>query len=129
MPTGACARTPHGGWPSSGCTRGTSALLSMLQQDEPCSQAHLADRMGVSPPAVLALLDSLESAGLVARQPQRAGPPGATGQPHAGRPGDVGAAQRTAATIQQEIADRLGPEADADLRALLAKLIADPRSC
>lgn len=99
-------------------------LLSMLQQDQPCSQAHLADRMGVSPPAVLALLDSLESAGLVARsrseqdrrvQQVSLTPAGAT---------TLVRAQRTAAAIQQEIADRLGPEADADLRALLAELIA-----
>jgi DNA-binding MarR family transcriptional regulator len=99
-------------------------LLTMLAQDQPCSQAHLADRMGVSPPAMLALLDSLEAAGLVARTrselDRRVQQISLTGP---GRKA-LARAQQTAAQLQAEIAERLGPEADADLRALLAKLIA-----
>jgi DNA-binding MarR family transcriptional regulator len=97
-------------------------VLSMLRQDQPCSQAHLADRMGVSPPAILALLDSLETAGLVTRtrseQDRRVQEISLT---PAGRR-TLAQAQETADTIQQEIVERLGPDADADLRSLLARL-------
>jgi DNA-binding MarR family transcriptional regulator len=99
-------------------------LLTMLAQDQPCSQAHLAERMGVSPPAMLALLDSLEKVGLVARTrselDRRVQQISLTGP---GRKA-LARAQDTADRIQAEIAERLGPEPDADLRALLAKLIA-----
>jgi DNA-binding MarR family transcriptional regulator len=98
-------------------------LLSMLAADQPSSQARLAERMGVSPPAMLALLDDLEVAGLVQRtrseQDRRVQEISLT---TAGRRTLV-RAQETAGGIQREIVERLGPDADADVRALLDKLI------
>ena len=41
--------------------------LSVVDHDGPCTQQHVARVLGVSPPAVLPLIDDLESAGLVDR--------------------------------------------------------------
>jgi DNA-binding MarR family transcriptional regulator len=99
-------------------------LLANLAGAAPSSQAQLADRLGVSPPAVLALLDMLEARHLVRRvrssQDRRVQEVTLT---ELGRE-TLAAAQRSALAIQREILERLGADADADLRALLTRLIA-----
>src|SRR5207237_10885945 len=42
-------------------------VLSILDSDAPCSQNHLASRLGISPPAALGFVDGLEARGLVVR--------------------------------------------------------------
>jgi DNA-binding MarR family transcriptional regulator len=97
-------------------------LLNLLAQEAPCSQAHLAERLGVSPPAVLALLDALEAQGLVGRerseQDRRVTEVNLTAN---GRQ-ILGEARQTAGGIQSEVVERLGAEGDADLRDLLTRL-------
>lgn len=100
--------------------------LSMLSTDEPCSQNQLASRLGISPPAMQAFVEDLESRGFVSRvrrtDDRRVYDVTMTAQ---GR--DLLREARLAATaIQERIADRLGPDGDARLRDLLTRLIADP---
>lgn len=102
-------------------------VLSVLHTDAPCSQQHLAGRLGVSPPAALTFVDGLEVRGLVSRvrrqDDRRVYDLTLT---DAGR--DVlRQALDTAAVVQAEIAGTLGPEADRGLRLVLAKLVADSR--
>jgi DNA-binding MarR family transcriptional regulator len=98
-------------------------LLNQIALDTPCSQAHLAERLQVSAPAILALLDDLEALHLVERvrseQDRRVQEVSLTEE---GRR-TLGKARRTAWRIQREIVERLGPADDVDLRELLAKLI------
>jgi DNA-binding MarR family transcriptional regulator len=100
-------------------------VLSVLESDAPCSQNHLASRLAVTPPAALTFVEALETRGLVARRrrddDRRVYDLTLT---------DAGTAilrraQETAVTLQQEVADRLGPEADRELRRVLAKLLAE----
>jgi len=98
-------------------------LLSIVARDEPCSQNHIAANMGVTPPAVLGFVEELETRGLVTRARSNA-----DRRVYDVRLTDEGRrvldqARRVAARAQKEIADALGPEADADLRELLIKLI------
>jgi DNA-binding MarR family transcriptional regulator len=98
-------------------------LLSIVARDEPCAQNHIAANLGVTPPAVLGFVEELETRGLVTRDRSRA-----DRRVYEIRLTDRGRqtlakAKRAAGEIQKEIAEALGPEADADLRALLAKLI------
>jgi DNA-binding MarR family transcriptional regulator len=100
-------------------------VLSVLQRDAPCTQQHLAQQLGVSPPAALTFVDGLESRGLVSR----------SRRPDDRRMYDLKLtdagcaalqqAAEAAALVQEDIARRLGPEADQGLRMLLAKLVAD----
>jgi DNA-binding MarR family transcriptional regulator len=100
-------------------------LLAVLGRDEPCSQNHLAAKLGVTPPAVLMFLDELEGRGLVSRSRNT----------DDRRVYDVTmttsgrrllrAAQRAAAILQARAVERLGVDGDAELRELLLKLL-DP---
>jgi DNA-binding MarR family transcriptional regulator len=98
-------------------------VLATLSADEPCSQTQLAVRLGVTPAAVLMFLDELEPKGLVARlrrsDDRRVHDISLTDE---GRQ-RLKAAQRAAARLQGRAVARLGEEGDAELRALLAKLL------
>jgi DNA-binding MarR family transcriptional regulator len=98
-------------------------VLATLSADEPCSQTQLAVRLGVTPAAVLMFLDELEPKGLVTRL-RRAD----DRRVHDISLTDEGsrrlkAAQRAAARLQGRAVARLGEDGDAELRALLAKLL------
>lgn len=100
------------------------AMLSVVADEQPCSQSRVAAALGITAPGVLPALTALEAAGLVSRTR---------------RPGDrrvydltltddgrrlVTRARRAAARVQAEIRDRLGDDGDRDLRQLLDKLLA-----
>lgn len=98
-------------------------LLSIVARDEPCSQNHIAANMGVTPPAVLGFVEELETRGLVTRTrsaaDRRVYDVRLTAEGHS----VLGQARQMAGQVQQEIADKLGAEADLDLRDLLTRLI------
>lgn len=98
-------------------------VLSTVARDQPCSQNHLAQVLGVTPPAALAFVEELESHGLVRRERNA----------DDRRVYDVtlteAGAQRwrqargAARAVQVRVVERLGADADADLRALLTRVI------
>lgn len=99
--------------------------LTVLATDAPCSQIHLATRLGISPPAVLAFVEELEARGLVARRrnddDRRAYDLTLTADGTA----RLAEARRVAAGVQAAIRGRLGDAGDEELRALLQQLLAD----
>jgi DNA-binding MarR family transcriptional regulator len=98
-------------------------VLTLVCSDQPCSQRHLAQRLGVSAPAVLGFVDNLASAGLLRR----------SRKPGDRRSYDVtltpaGAerlerAREAAVALQADVVRRLGPEGDSELRGLLRKIV------
>lgn len=98
-------------------------VLATLGQEEPCSQSHLAAMLGVSPPAMLGFVDSLEARGLVSRvrnsSDRRAYDVTLT---PAGR-SSLEAAQRAATHVQSRVVARLGKDGDVELRRLLTTLL------
>lgn len=97
--------------------------LMTIARHQPCSQNELAASLGVSPPTALSFVDALEERGLVARARNRT-----DRRVHDLTLTDHGAAHLTRAIgvaddVQGEVTARLGPAADAELRALLAKLL------
>lgn len=117
-----CRRAAHALEPL-GLTPRDFGVLSALATAQPCSQQRLAAIMGVSAPGVLAFVDELESAGLVTRRrnvsDRRAYDLTLTDHGAA----VLEAARGVALDLQSSIARALGAEADADLRALLTKVI------
>jgi len=105
-----------------GITPRDFGMLSALAVAQPCSQQRLAAIMGISAPAVLAFVDELELAGLVSRRrkesDRRAYDITLTEQGTATLAGARGVARE----LQAAIATTLGPDADEDLRDLLAKV-------
>ena len=98
--------------------------LSTIARLQPCSQSELAASLGISPPMALAFVDGLQSAGLVVRDAHphdrrvhalRLTPAGTTA---------LAAARERAGRVQREIAALLGAGRDAELRALLGKVLA-----
>lgn len=97
--------------------------LSVLAQDQPCSQNHLAGRLGISPPATLAFVEDLQARGLIARTRSSADrritelrltDAGCTG---------LLRAQTAADRIQASVVELLGAEGDRELRGLLQTLL------
>jgi DNA-binding MarR family transcriptional regulator len=100
-------------------------VLAVLESDAPCSQNHLAARLGVSPPAALTFVEGLEARGLVSRlrreDDRRVYDLTLTEQ----GVDLLRQAKEVAIDVQEEVAERLGDEGDRGLRYVLAKLIAD----
>ncbi|GAA4345411.1 MarR family winged helix-turn-helix transcriptional regulator [Angustibacter luteus] len=98
-------------------------LLSVVGRDEPCSQSHLAAVLGVSDPAVLPALEALETRGLLTRErnadDRRISDVRLTAE---GRE-LLDGAQAQADAMQADIVQRLGVEANDDLRGLLARIV------
>lgn len=98
-------------------------VLSLLAREQPCSQSHLAQHLGVSAPAVLGFVDDLVGSGLVCRSRNRddrrsydlsmAGPGFER----------LAAARQAAADLQAEVVRRIGAAGDRELRQLLEKLL------
>jgi DNA-binding MarR family transcriptional regulator len=97
--------------------------LSALAESQPCSQNALAARLGITPPAALALVDELVDRGLVARQ--RKADDRRFYDLTLSRDGRelLAAARRVAAKAQASVVELLGRDGDARLRELLRKLI------
>lgn len=98
-------------------------VLSTLGRDQPCSQNHLAQVLGVSPPAALMFVDELEQSGLVRRERNAADRRfydltlTAVGERR------LTEALEAAANIQARVVERLGEDGDAELQRLLTKVI------
>ena len=99
-------------------------VLSTLGRDQPCSQNHLAQALGVSPPAALMFVDELEQSGLVGRERNAADRRfyDLTLTPVGER--RLAEALEVAASIQARVVERLGQDGDAELQRLLTKVIA-----
>jgi DNA-binding MarR family transcriptional regulator len=97
--------------------------LSVLSECQPCSQNALASRMGITPPAALALVDELEARELVVRRRNLADRRfyDLTLSP-LGRE-KLAAGRKLAAKAQATVVELLGADGDARLRELLRKLI------
>ncbi len=98
-------------------------VLSTLGRDQPCTQNHLAQQLGVSPSAALMFVDDLEEAGLVRRERNAADRRfyDLTLTPLGKR--RRAAAFKVAGKIQGRVVDRLGAEGDAELQRLLTRII------
>ena len=98
-------------------------VLSTVGREQPCSQNHLAQALGVSPPAALSFVDELEEAGLVRRERN------ASDRRHydltltAAGERQLARALAAAAKVQARVADRLGEDGDAELQRLLTRII------
>jgi DNA-binding MarR family transcriptional regulator len=98
--------------------------LSVLAECQPCSQNALAARMGITPPAALALVDELETRGFVARRRNIADRRFYDLTLSAEGREALAAARKLAAKAQASVVELLGRDGDARLRELLRKLIA-----
>lgn len=98
-------------------------VLSVISAADPCSQQHVADVLGVSPPVVLWLVDDLERDGLVRRTRNAADRRSydltltEDGRKRLDR------ASHLVAETQSAVADRLGVRGDAELRKLLTTIV------
>jgi DNA-binding MarR family transcriptional regulator len=98
-------------------------LLSTIRRDEPCSQSHLAEVLGVSDPAILPALDALEARGLLTRERNADDRRFSDVRLTALGRLTLKAADKHAAELQSDLLERLGAKADDDLRALLARIV------
>lgn len=98
-------------------------VLSVISAADPCSQQHVADVLGVSPPVVLWLVDDLERDGLVRRTRNAADRRSydltltEDGRKRLDR------ASHLVAETQSAVADRLGVRGDTELRKLLTTIV------
>lgn len=99
-------------------------VLSTLGRDQPCSQNHLAEVLGVSPPAALSFVDELEQTGLVRRERNAADRRFYDLTLTAVGESRLADALEAAASIQARVVERLGPDGDAELKRLLTKVVA-----
>ncbi len=99
-------------------------VLSTLGRDQPCSQNHLAEELGVSPPAALGFVDGLEQTGLVRRERHAADRRFYDLTLTAAGERRLAEALEAAASIQARVVERLGKAGDAELQRLLTKVIA-----
>lgn len=99
-------------------------VMAVVSREQPCSQSLVASRMGISPAAVLGVIDELEVAGLLQRSRNDTDRRSydltltATGERC------LAEAIAAAEQLQAQVVQRLGGEGDRDLRALLTKIIA-----
>jgi DNA-binding MarR family transcriptional regulator len=97
--------------------------LATIVAEAPCTQQRVADRLGVTGPVVVQVVDDLERRGLVARERNPA-----DRRSYALQPTTKGRAtlRRTRTAIEEvaaTIAEPLGPDGDAELRGLLRLLL------
>lgn len=101
-------------------------VLSTLQHEQPCSQQHMADRLGVSAPAILMFVDGLENAGLVCRSRNSADRRSYDLTLTDKGGACLASAEKAAQRVQAEVVDRLGVRGDRDLRELLTRIVTQP---
>ena len=97
-------------------------VLSTIARDQPCSQNHLAQVLGVTPPAALAFVEELEQVGLVRRE-RNTGDRRSydlTLTPAGAR--KWARAQEGARQVQAKVVGRLGVDEDVELRGLLSRV-------
>jgi DNA-binding MarR family transcriptional regulator len=97
--------------------------LATIVEEAPCSQQHVARRLGVTGPAVVQVVDELERRGLVVRERNPA-----DRRSYALAPTAKGRAtlRRARAVVEETttvFTEPLGPDGDTELRALLRKLL------
>lgn len=97
--------------------------LAVVDRDGPCTQQHVADRLGVSAPAVLPLIDDLELAGFIDRtrdaSDRRSYDLTLTGTGHTRLVEALG----RVGTVQAATIERLGADGDRELRELLRTVV------
>jgi DNA-binding MarR family transcriptional regulator len=98
-------------------------VLATVEEDEPCSQQHLATRLGISPQAVLPMVDELDAGGLLRRSRNAADRRAYDLTLTAEGRDRVLAARAALDTVEAEVAERLGEDGDRELRALLTRLL------
>lgn len=98
-------------------------VLVILAEQQPCSQQQLATALGISAPVALEIVDEMERSGLVHRErnsaDRRAYDLTLTDQGEA----RLANARKAVIPVQRELAEKLGPKADRELRRLLTKLL------
>ncbi len=100
-------------------------VLSTIARDQPCSQNHLAQVLGVTPPAALAFVADLEHLGLVRRERNADDRRSYDLTLTAAGARKWSRAKDAARQVQAKVVDRLGAAEDAELRRLLTRLITD----
>jgi len=101
-------------------------VLAALQAEEPCSQQRIAAVLGVTPPAVLAMIDDLERAGLVRRSRNPIDRRAYLLTRSSAGLDRLEAAHEALADVQGVVVSRLGADGEAQLRMLLTKLLGSP---
>ncbi|HYT09136.1 MAG TPA: MarR family transcriptional regulator [Mycobacteriales bacterium] len=99
------------------------AALAALRAEQPCSQQRIATILGVTPPAVLPVIDEMDLAGLVGRTRNQADRRAYRLTLTAAGRDKLRAAQRALAEVQSAVAGCLGADGDEELCLLLAKLL------
>jgi DNA-binding MarR family transcriptional regulator len=97
--------------------------LATIAAAAPCSQQLVAQQLGVTGPVVVQLVDELERRGLVTRERNPADRRSYALQPTAKGRAVLRRTHAVTDAISATIAESLGPEGDAELRALLRRLL------
>jgi DNA-binding MarR family transcriptional regulator len=98
-------------------------VLSTIARDQPCTQNHLAQSLGVSPPAALTFVEDLESVGLVRRERNTDDRRFYDLRLTEAGLARVVQARAAAAQVQDRVLARLGKAADDLLRDLLTRVV------
>jgi DNA-binding MarR family transcriptional regulator len=98
-------------------------VLSLVGRDQPCSQRHLAWRLGVSPPAVIGFLDSLASDNLIRRTRKRGDRRSYDITLTSVGDERLTQAREAAGGLQDDVVRLLGRAGDEELRTLLRKVV------
>ncbi len=97
--------------------------LATIAASAPCTQQLVAEQLGVSGPVVVQLVDQLEERGLVERRRNPADRRSYALEPTAEGVATLRQARAATEKVQRALAERLGPEGDEELRALLRRLL------
>lgn len=99
-------------------------VLSVIDSADPCSQQHVADVLGVSPPVVLWLIDDLERDNLVRRTRDASDRRSYDLTLTSDGQGRLAEAAAIVDSIQSGVVERLGERGERELRQLLRSIIA-----
>lgn len=99
------------------------AALTVIADDQPCSQQHVASQLGVTPPAILPLIDELDEQGLVRRARNRADRRAYDLTLTPAGEQRLRASRQVVAGLNRELRDRLGGTRVDELHTLLLKLL------
>jgi DNA-binding MarR family transcriptional regulator len=97
--------------------------LATIVAEAPCTQQRVADRLGVTGPVVVQVVDDLERRGLVARERNPADRRSYALQPTAKGRATLRRTRTAIDAVAATIAEPLGPDGDAELRGLLRLLL------
>jgi DNA-binding MarR family transcriptional regulator len=100
-------------------------VLATIARDQPCSQTHLAQVLGVSPPSALSFVDELEGTGLVKRVRNADDRRFYDLTLTSSGKKRFAQARAAAAAVQARVVERLGEHADEELRRLLTRVVGE----